>query len=142
MTADTPAPNAAPAPPPPNTPTPAPTEAPVTPLNLPPLPKRKWGEPSPPEAWLKLRDLVGHSFRVVKIRPTVITPKKGERAGESRPSFVFELSTGHLFSVNETDTIGKEIAGFGMPDLPAVFKVVSTPSTVSRTGDSLSLRTV
>ncbi len=110
---------------------PAPTQgspAP-TPAVLPALPPRKWGEGAPEAAWVKLRDLVGHSFRIVRIARAAVTPATGPNAGKARPSFIFELATGHLFSVNETDAMGRELLGLGLPPVPGDYWAEELPST-------------
>lgn len=137
---------ATPSPPPPNDPAPSgdaaaaqggPAPAAATAAKRTP---RGWGEPARPEDWLKLRDLVNRHFAVVRIGEATITAKSGENAGVARPSYVFELDDGRCFSVNKTDSVGKQIGSFGTPPTPARYWVESVPSEKSQTGDALLLR--
>lgn len=101
---------------------------------------RPWGAPSQPEDWMKVRSLVGKTFSLVRVTKATITPGSGANAGKARPSYVFELADGHLFSVNETgDSIGNQVSGFGIPP-PGVYHIESIPSDKSTTGDALLLR--
>jgi len=127
---------------------PTPPNAPKSPLTPYVAPEgyvpRMWGEPARESDWLKVRSLVGKTFKLSRISKATITPKKGANAGSERASFVLELLDGHLFSVNEEDSIGHQLSGMGTPNVGSehTFTIVSQPSTASRTGDALLLREV
>lgn len=122
--------------------------------------KRGWGAPSRPEDWVSLRSLVAAkedgkgntteltgvpAFHLVRVSTADINPSTGPSAGVSRPSYVFELSDGHLFSVNRKaggragDSIGNQVDAFGIPP-SGEYYVASMPSSRSGTGDALLLR--
>ena len=92
----------------------------------------KWDQrPNNPNAvWIKTRSLVGQTFTLVRAAKASV---------KGRPSYVFELNDGRLFSANETSTIGKQIARSGVP--PAgEYTIATAPSETSPTKDALVLR--
>lgn len=98
----------------------------------------EWGrsasnfEPNENAHWVKARELAGQSFMVVRVN-------KGQV--KNRPSYIFELSDGALFSVNADSTIGQQITRGGIP--PAgKYTIVKNTSAKSPAGYSLSLRPV
>lgn len=69
---------------------------------------KKWGafETDPEAHWVKLRDLVGVTFQLVKVNKGFV---------KERPSYIFTLDEHRLVSVGTDQTIGKQIDRAGLP---------------------------
>lgn len=74
--------------------------------------------------WVKVRDLVGKTFRLESV---------GSAKIRNKDSFVFRLEGGRAFSVNASDsTIGKQIARSGIPPTPAPYTILRKPAKNQR----------
>ena len=94
--------------------------------------RQPWGRTSryPPTTWVKVRDLVGQSFRLESI---------GEAVINGQPVLVFRMASGTAFSVKKGEShIAKQIEKFGVPPIPGDYTITRyTPPGTTRTIYSL-----
>ena len=94
--------------------------------------RQPWGRTSryPPTTWVKVRDLVGQSFRLESI---------GEAVIKGQPVLVFRMSGNSAFSVKKGDShIARQIEQKGMPPIPGDYTITRyTPPGTTRTIYSL-----
>ena len=94
--------------------------------------RQPWGRTSryPPTTWVKVRELVGQSFRLESI---------GEAVIKGQPVLVFRMSGNSAFSVKKGDShIARQIEQKGMPPIPGDYTITRyTPPGTTRTIYSL-----